>query len=360
MALFDINGKEIVSSGSATVTQAQIVSAIASGMESGEIVLPTTTVSGTLSLGALASYTDWLDGVRNAFDAMMADYQKDEVDGIPLFLCADLHGSSYEVARIPHNYDNTVFSIVLGDLCGDYYNTTQIAAIKTAHKPIKSIVSVVGNHDIITKTSSDARSSYHALNGAFICTDAKRPDNLLYHVVYDKLHGCKYVTVSGYRTKGAGYSADSYERKIGTAQMAWLIEELSRNDGYDIVVLSHEPVGSSWVNREGETTDDAGYGYYSGIRSILAARKVHASGTVTDADGVEHSYDFSDTTTECLCSFHGHLHSELYSQADGWTEYIEQQYSLNVDGCVSWALIDRNAMTLTIYKAGQDNLVLNL
>jgi hypothetical protein len=142
--------------------------------------------------------------------------------------------------------------------------------------------------------------------------------------------------------------------------MTWLLNELSADDGYDIVVFSHEPFDSAWVSRDGETITDAGYGFYAGVRSVLSARKAFASGTVTDADGVEHSYDFTKLKTKCLCSFHGHLHQELYSQADGWTEYLEQQYSINVDGCVSWALIDRNAMTLTIYKAEHDNLVLNL
>lgn len=360
MALFDINGNEI-SSGSATVSEELVRQAIVNGVASGEIELPTTTTSGTLSLGGIASYTSWLDGVKSAFDAMMADYKSDAVDGIPLFIATDMHGSNLEVSRIPHNYDSRVFSLALGDLCGDYFNTGQIASIKAAQKPITNIVSVAGNHDVVTKTTSDERASYYAINDAFKCTDSVHPDNRLYQVVYDHLHGVKFVIVSGYHLNDSGYGmGTAYTNRIGTAEMAWLLDELSRNDGYDIVVCSHEPLGASWVKRTGETVEDTGFAYYAGLRSVLVARKNKTSGTVTDADGVEHSFDFTKAITKCLCSFHGHMHSELYSQADGWTEYIERQYSVNVEGCVSWALIDRNAMTLKIYKAGADNLVLDI
>ena len=359
MALFDINGKEI-SSGSASVSEEIVRTAIINGIVNGEIELPTTTASGTLPLDAIASQTGWLSGVKSSFDAMMADYKSDAVDGIPMFLCADTHGGA-TIARIPHNYDSRVFSLALGDLCPDYFYTTHIANVKNAVKPITNVITVAGNHDVVVKGTSDERASYYAINDAFKCTNAKHPDNRLYQTSIDNLHGVKYIVVSGYHLNDTGIGMNtSYTNRVGTAQIEWLIEELSRDDGFDIIVCSHEPLGTSLTNRDGGVKDNAGSGYYSGIRSILAARKAHTSGTVTDADGVVHSYDFTGTKTECLCSFHGHLHEELYSQADGWTEYVQRAYSTNVDGCVSWALIDRNAMTLTIYRAGYDNLVLNL
>lgn len=357
MALFDINGNEI-SSGSATVSEALVRQAIVNGVASGEIELPTTGASGTLSLGALAGYTDWLNGVKTAFDAMMTDYKSNAVDGIPLFIVTDIHGSGLEASRIPHNYDSRIFSLTLGDLCGDYFNTGQIASIKAAQKPITNIVSVAGNHDVVTKEGSDERASYYAVNDAFKCTGGVHPDNKLCQTVYDNLHGVKYVVISPYKLTETGYN--NLGRAIGTDEMTWLIDELSRNDGYDIVLCSHEPFNTSWVKRTGETVTDQGYTYYAGVRSVLIARKNKQSGMVTDSDGVEHTFDFTKTVTKCLCSFHGHLHSEMYSQADGWTEYVERQFGINVEGCVSWALIDRNAMTLTIYKAGSDNLVLSI
>lgn len=355
MALFDINGNEI-SSGSAAASEAVVRQAIINGVTSGEIELPTTPASGTLSLGGLA--TNWLDSVKTSFDAMMADYKSDAVDGIPLFIATDLHGISYELARVPHNYDSRVFSIILGDLCGDVFNNNQIAKIKDAQKPITNIVSVAGNHDVFVRASDEDLPSYYAVNDAFRCTNAKRPDNKLCQTVFDNHHGVKYLVISPYQIQET--KEDTLKKSIGTAEMTWLLGELSANDGYDIVVCSHEPFDSSWVTREGETREDAGYGFYSGVRSVLGARKAFASGTVTDADGVEHAYDFTNLKTKCLCSFHGHLHQELYSQTDGWTEYLETKYTISYADTVSWALIDRNAMTLTIYKAGQDNLVLNL
>lgn len=355
MALYDINGNEIPSS-SASVSEALVRQAIVNGVISGEIVLPSTPASGTLSLGGLA--TNWIESVRTSFDAMMADYKSDAVDGIPLFLATDLHGISYELARIPHNFDSRVFSAILGDLCGDVFNNGQIANIKAALKPVANIVSVAGNHDVFVRASDADMPSYYAVNDAFRCTNAKHPDNKLCQTVYDNLHGAKYLAISPYQIQET--KNDTLKKSIGTAEMTWLLNELSADDGYDIVVFSHEPFDSSWVSRDGETRTDAGYGFYSGVRSVLAARKAVGAGTVVDADGVEHSYDFTKLKTKCLCSFHGHLHQELYSQKDGWTEYLETKYTISMADTVSWALIDRNAMTLTIYKAGQDNLVLNL
>lgn len=357
MALFDINGNEIPA-GSAPVTEATVRQAIVNAVTAGEIELPTTPASGTLSLAGLEAYTGWMEGVRTGFDAMMADYQSDAVDGIPLFLATDLHGISYTLARIPHNYDSSVFSVILGDLCGDVFNNGQIGAIKSSLNPITNVVAVAGNHDVFVRSTDEDFPSYYAVNDAFKCTNAKRPNNKLCQTVYDNLHGVKYVVISPYQF--AETREDTLRKSIGTEEMTWLLHELSVNDGYDIVVCSHEPFGSSWVTRDGTTRTDTGYGFYAGVRSVLAARKAYGSGAVVDADGVEHSYDFTKLKTKCLCSFHGHLHQELYSQADGWTEYLETKYSISVDGTVSWALIDRNAMTLTIYKAGQDNLVLKL
>lgn len=355
MALFDINGKEI-SSGSATVSEALVRQAIINGVTSGEIALPSTPTSGTLALGGLAA--NFLDSVKTSFDAMMADYKSDTVDGIPMFLAADLHGISYELARIPHNYNSRVFSIMLGDLCGDVFNVGQINAIKAAQMPVKNIVSVAGNHDVFVRANDADLPSYYAVNDAFRCTDAKRLNNRLCQTVYDNWHRVKYLVISPYQIQKT--KEDTLKKAIGTEEMEWLLHELSADDGYDIIVCSHEPFDSSWVTRDGKETTDAGYGYYAGVRSVLAARKAFASGTVTDADGVEHSYDFTKLKTKCLCSFHGHMHEEIYSQKDGWTEFCETKYTISYADTVSWALIDRNTMTLTIYKAGKDNLVLNL
>lgn len=357
MALFDINGKEI-SSGSASVSEAAIRQAIVNGVISGEIELPSTPASGTLSLGSLAGNTAWLDSIKTSFDAMMTDYKRDTVDGIPLFLAADLHGIGYEVARIPHNFDGRVFAVMLGDLVSDTFNLNQIGKIKDAHKPVGNIISVAGNHDVFVRPNNEDFPSYFAINDAFICTNAKHPDNKLCQTVYDNYHGVKHLVVSPYQFM-ENYD-DTLKKRIGTTEMTWLLHELSADDGYDIVVHSHEPFDSSWVSRDGKTVTDAGYAYYSDVRNLLATRKAFGSGTIVDADGVEHSYDFTKLITTCLCSFHGHMHEELYSQKNGWTEYLETKYTTSAADTVGWALIDRNAMTLTIYKAGRDNLVLNL
>lgn len=363
MSLFNINGKEISASGTATVSEALVRQAIINGVTSGEIELPTTTTSGTLSIDSgVSNYTDWMDGVQTAYESMIADYRKDDVDGIPLFIGTDFHGSGLAALRIPHNTDKDVMCLGLGDFIKNYFNTTELASIKTTTKPIDNIICVPGNHDVCTDASaSDARPSYYTLRDAFHVTDPLCPDNKLYFAHIDEKHNVKYLALSNYNLNAEGYGMHtSYSDAIHTAQMDWLIRELGKDDGLDIIILSHEPMTNTLLLRDGTTEEwQTSENFFAAVMTVLTARKNKTSGTVTDSDGVEHSFDFSYCKSDLLCSFHGHLHTELYS-TEGITQYVERNYSTNVAGCVSWALIDRNAKTLTIYKAGFDNLVIPL
>lgn len=363
MSLYDINGSEILSSAAADVSEALVRRAIINGVASGEIQLPTTTTSGTLSISSgVSGYTDWMVGVQGAYEAMAADYRSDEVDGIPLFIASDLHGATCDVFRIPHNTDKAVMILAMGDLIKNYYNTAEQAAIRASVNPIDHIICVPGNHDVCTDASaSDARAAYHALRDAFRVCDPLYPDNRLYFARIDPLHNVKYLSLSNYSLNAAGYGMHtSYTDAIHTAQMEWLIRELGKNDGLDIIILTHEPMVNTMTSRDGSAeTWQTGTNCFAEVMKVLTARKNRTGGTAADSDGVTHSFDFSGCGSDLLCSFHGHLHRECYSVA-GITQYAERNYSPNVAGCVSWALIDRNAKTLTIYKAGQDNLVLPL
>lgn len=362
MSLFDINGNVVSSGGNGEVSEALVRQAIINGVVSGEIELPTTTTSGTLSISSLiTNYTDWMAGVQTAYESMIADYKSDAVDGIPLFIGTDLHGTAFDVFRIAHNTDKAVMALAMGDICTDYFNLGQIASIKTSFSPVSNIIAVVGNHDVWTKAGSDAHSTYHALRDAFHATDPLYPDNRLYFSMVDNRHNVKYIVLSPYNIIADNWDGtNSVNHRIETEQMAWLIRELSKNDGHDIVILSHEPMTNTMTMRDGTTEDwQTAANSFAGVMEVLTARKNKTSGTITDVMGASHSYNFGECASDLLCSFHGHLHTERYS-TEGITQYIERSYSTNVNGCVSWALIDRNALTLTIYKAGYDNLVIPL
>lgn len=363
MSLYNIDGAEITASGSASVTNAQVRAAIIAAVANGEIELPTTTTSGTLSISSgITDYTDWMAGVQTAYESMIADYKSDAVDGIPLFLATDLHGGAFDVFRIAHNTDKRVMALGLGDFIKNYFNTSELASIKTATNPVDKIICVPGNHDVCTDASaSDARASYYAIRDAFHVTDPLYPDNRLYFSRIDATHNVKYLALSNYNLNAEGYGMHtSYTDAIHTGQMAWLIRELEKDDGFDIIILSHEPMTNTLMLRDGTTEEwQTSANYFAEVMKVLTARKNKTSGTAMDSDGVEHSFDFSECTSDVLCSFHGHLHTERYS-TEGITQYVERNYSTNVAGCVSWALIDRNARTLTIYKAGCDNLVIPL
>ena len=330
MALYDINGKEISSSASAT--ESQVKSAIVRAVAAGEIELPTVTTGGTLALNLDETL---LSGIQAGYERMMADYQLDDVDGIPLFIGSDNHGNAYSIYRIPHNTDKDVMCLAMGDFFTDYFNLGQLGNYREITKPISNIISVPGNHDVLVREASEI----------------------------DGKHNVKYLALSNYSLNADGYGMNvSFTSAIHTAQMEWLIRELSKDDGLDIIILTHEPMTNTLTLLDGTTENWQAVGNtYAEVMKVLTARKNKTGGTATDSDGVEHSFDFSGCVSDLLCSFHGHIHGTRYN-TEGITQYVQcRTYAQSIDAySVSWALIDRHAMTLTVYIDGQDDLVIPL
>ena len=215
MALYDINGKEISSSASAT--ESQVKSAIVRAVAAGEIELPTVTTGGTLALNLDETL---LSGIQAGYERMMADYQLDDVDGIPLFIGSDNHGNAYSIYRIPHNTDKDVMCLAMGDFFTDYFNLGQLGNYREITKPISNIISVPGNHDVLVREASDKRANYYDLRKYLTTTDALYPDNQLYFSKIDGKHNVKYLALSNYSLNADGYGMNvSFTSAIHTAQM---------------------------------------------------------------------------------------------------------------------------------------------
>lgn len=172
-------------------------------------------------------------------------------------------------------------------------------------------------------------------------------NNTGYFAVYDDYFNVKYVVVSAYE-----YQNGTISNRMTSEQIEWIIREFSKDDGYDIVVVSHCPL--YWDDVTGTfpegapTTTETLRIADDWIDALWAGRKNKTSGTVNDSDGGSHTFDFTGCTSNLLCALHGHTHragynyvsDSLLSVAFDWFEH-ESMY---------FCLIDRENRELKVWK----------
>ena len=243
--------------------------------------------------------------------------------------------------------------------CGDLETMMECLA----DIPISKRLDVYGNHDTWyhdvagndVVVPDQARLSQYFRN-----IFARNPNSNQqgYFVDYDNKYNVKYVIVSGFE-----YTTSRSTYRISTAQMKWLIGEMSKDDGYDIVVVSHVPLHYATENMTFPTGYEAtGTENYRvsnvDTDALFAARKNKVSGTVTDSDGVEHRYDFSSCTTEVLCALHGHTHHDAYNYV-GTNGLLSVSFDWFADNTMHFVLVDRVNRQLNVWKVDSNNTVQN-
>ena len=227
--------------------------------------------------------------------------------------------------------------------------------------PFSKQLNVYGNHDTWYGNYSDEGnpigtrypSGQAHLNQYFRNIYARRTNNNGWFVVHDDQFNVKYVVVSAFEYQG------TVAYRIGTEQMKFIIDELKKDDGYDVVIISHVPLLDDPTQNTYPT--DAGTNSGTAFRvsalntdAMFSARKTKGSGTITDSDGVEHSYDFTDCKTEVLCSLHGHTHYDAYLHLNG--SLLVNSFDWFDDDTIFLALIDRVDRVLNVWKVEGDTL----
>lgn len=312
-----------------------------------------------------------IDEVRTAWMIEYGgDYRK-----IPIIVSTDQHGrrnggifkmlgktlSMHDVSKIMNLGDTVATEWIDADsehpLLTD--NTLEAWAESISAIPFSKRLDVFGNHDTwyydgysVDGNAIGTRypSSQAHLNQYFRNIYARRTNNNGWFSVKDDQFNVKYVVVSMYEYQGGSGSAE-----IRMAQMAWLIEELSKNDGYDIVIVSHEPF---YIDPDGYDSPTGCTNTETLNRSIfatvLSARKRLSAGTVTDTDGVTHDYDFTQCVSPVLCSLHGHMHADLYQYLDGGL--LQNTFDWFDKNTFFFVLIDRANNQLNIWKVEGDSM----
>ena len=188
--------------------------------------------------------------------------------------------------------------------------------------PFSKQLNVFGNHDTWYGNHADEGnpigtrypSSQAHLSQYFRNIYARRTNNNGWFVVHDEQFNVKYLVISAFEYRGG------VTFRIGTEQMKFIIEEMEKDDGYDIVIVSHVPLYDNPelnVYPTGQTSSTTYRISELDTDALFSSRKTKGSGTITDSDGLEHSYDFSECETELLCSLHGHTHYDAYLHLNG-------------------------------------------
>lgn len=328
----------------ANPTQAQVKQALVSAVLDGSIVVSTST-GGTLSHASLSDA--WIANAETAYANVLAQMKLYANDAIPFFIQTDLHGRSNDPARWLNNKDQRVKNLNLGDNVVDYFSESAGETYRNSALPVQNLITVFGNHEPYTLNAENATE--YGLK--YYYTDTTKTKRMVngrnFFVSYDDDYNVKYVAVCPYYTNNDG-TREGVD--IRTDQMEWLLQELSADDGYDVVLLMHQLWTDTYIHRDGtaQNWQDAPV-VLNNMWTVLKDRKNKRSGTITDSSGVTHNYDFTDCKTKLLCSMHGHAHEELYLSEESMVSYAADWYGR--DNRCTFGLIDRvnNKVTFWVF-----------
>lgn len=285
---------------------------------------------------------------------------KENPDIIPIFVCTDSHRwSPQHPQRFVNNIDTDgmkIANINLGDDVTECWEDLKFDTIYNNIRYIKNYIGVCGNHD---KWGGTGTTEYF-LRRIFTSQNAEyigKSKRCCYSVT-DGKHNVKYIVFDPYYAPNSGVPMVS----IPTQVAKWVINELSKNDGYDIIFLNHQPLTDNNIHRDGTKQTWKMESYeepiFNALFNVLKDRKNKRKGTYTDTDGIDNQYDFSQCENDLLCLLHGHSHEELYYIEDGLTSYVCDWDGAESTGYKStFIAIDRSEETLIVLIAkGSENV----
>lgn len=318
------------------------------------------------------SFAEMFQKVKNE---VMLDYMGD-INKIPLIVHTDQHGALNGTADIVDvfgtidklvNWQDISKAINLGDLVTNAWKDAsdtpwlecaelENAVKSTAPVPLEKQLNVFGNHDRYTwdsaaNTYGERITDQSCLQQYFRNIRAHRRSNNGWFTFEDGYFNVKYLITSAY---------EASNNFASTAQIDFLISELGKDDGYDIVLIAHELYNPDYAGRVFPTTSDMiwkanaendnYYGMGININAILTARKEKTAGTFTDASGIVHTFDFTGCKTELLCSLHGHTHYETYNYVNDGYLNVALSPMKHPKRWLFFCLIDRANKKLKVWK----------
>lgn len=307
--------------------------------------------------------SDYVTMVQSNYNEMMAeclgDYNK-----IPIIVHTDQHGrigATNQVIKLIGdmiNWYEVSKCLNLGDTVSNTFNADLLNNYLTATKdsiPLSKRIEVYGNHDV---WDSDDSQRYTAdqkrLSPYFKNIYARRRGNNGYFTVIDDYYNVKYLVINNLEY----LETNTSKKRITSAQADFIISELSKNDGRDIILVSHVPLDENEViSRDSSYTPSterllSDSTAQSSFMDMIKARKNKTAGTFTDSEGVEHTYDFGGVSSDLLMSLHGHSHFEAYKTFEN--SITEFMFDWFYDNTFYFGYIDRENKKFKCWKNEAD------
>ena len=262
-----------------------------------------------------------------------------DLDKIPFVATSDQHANfikgkmffDFIADIVPWHNVSRMFN--LGDNVGNfltkgeppYESDPSLEDMKYAHEnvPFEKQINVRGNHDVMTYNDPECPQAfiidkyksflnyYYDNYGASYCSPGHGDS-----VIYDEKYHIKYVILNGWEYV---YGQNRVYRN-SSQQMDGIIKTLEKNDGYDIIILSHVPLSINHKSTQVIQATDPQYwfGDYDWGLWELGEHRADAlweglanktKGSVLDSDGGSHNFDFTGLKGNFLCSVHGHTHT---------------------------------------------------
>ena len=335
--------------------------------------------------------TEYQHTILQARDAWKTEYRSDN-SIIPLIIHTDqhrylnsAHKPTFDYLSRAIKWSEVTAIVGLGDVCGAVYNTTDLNNMLTCLSglPTAKKINVWGNHDCQNNKAEGSSyayapltdAQYHALQDDYFDNSGfgGNSSNVRYgykgmEYVIDPLHNVKICIFAVWVTRGDPW----YHYYCDSASIEAMISMLSSVDDMDIIILCHiQPYGrkttryipavdggeaSSVVT--GSVTSSLGYGV--ALDQLFADRKAKTSGTITDCDGVSHSYDFSGCTSDLLCSLSGHIHADRYIYSpDGTVPAVIFDAYRYDNNPLYFVNIDRTRERINVWKFDTANSIYN-
>ena len=345
-----------------------------------------TTVLGAIVPEDLTEYcvtASYAAAMKAAINAWMAEYAGDDTK-IPIIVHTDQHGrletgrkGLFDLMTYLVNWDEVSAIFDLGDTITDTWtddntNTNPLlrngvlesAMVCLSSVPKDKQINIYGNHDTWysgneTTTVAGVLPSLKYLNPYFKSwlRAIKCQDNSGNMIVYDDEKKIKYLVIGSwdYAAKSSPLYTDFW---ISQSHLEWIIAEMEKSEGYDLVLVSHvplamdeagsiNPISGADIEKPTKTYITTGDNY---LVQLWNARKNKQSGTISHA-GISVTYDFTQVTDDVLCAIAGHTHYDgveyLGNANDGLLQVAFDWFD---DDTIHFFLIDRTSRNVKCWK----------
>ena len=188
----------------------------------------------------------------------------------------------------------------------------------------------------------------------------KNPDNSGLMVVYDDQFKVKYLVVASWDYADAPSADQSYLHYYANPDhWRWIIEQLAKDEGYRLIVVSHLPLiinsGAAYDPTTEEALSGVTYYFASGNANsplVFSARKDKTAGSIT-INGETIPYDFTNCKDDFLCSIAGHTHCDMVDRAGG--TLLVTAFDWFDKDTIHFGLFDVDNRKLNVWKLSDDN-----